>query len=171
MGWFDEQIRQRMCSDDEMLEDSLVGIAGAVLGTRISAAMKDDRIRAKCAIEEILKFYHVKPSEIPEDVKDINDQLEYLLRPCGIMRRRVKLEGEWYRDAFGAMLGTLKKDGTVIALIPDWTGCYSYRDEASGRQVRIDRNTGEGIAEEALCFYKPLPMKSIGIPEIGRAHV
>ena len=168
MGWFDEQIRQRMCSDDEMLEDSLVGIAGAVLGTRISAAMKDDRIRAKCAIEEILKFYHVKPSEIPEDVKDINDQLEYLLRPCGIMRRRVKLEGEWYRDDFGAMLGTLKKDGTVIALIPDWTGCYSYRDEASGRQVRIDRNTGEGIAEEALCFYKPLPMKSIGIPELMR---
>ncbi len=168
MGWFDEQIRQRMCSDDEMLEDSLVGIAGAVLGTRISAAMKDDRIRAKCAIDEILKFYHVKPSEIPEDVKDINDQLEYLLRPCGIMRRRVKLEGEWYRDAFGAMLGTLKKDGTVIALIPDWTGGYSYLDEASGRQIRIDRNTGEGIAEEALCFYKPLPMKSIGIPELMR---
>ena len=47
MGWFDEQIRQRMYSDDEMLEDSLVGIAGAVLGTRILTAMKDDRIRTK----------------------------------------------------------------------------------------------------------------------------
>lgn len=168
MGWFDEQIRQRMCSDDEMLEDSLVGIAGAVLGRRILTAMKDDRIRTKNAIDEILKFYHVKSSEIPEDVKDLNDQLEYLLRPCGIMRRRVKLEGQWYRDAFGAMLGTAKEDGRVIALIPDGTGGYSYLDESSGRRIKLDKNTGEGIAEEALCFYRPLPMKPIGIPELMR---
>lgn len=166
MGWFDEQIRQRMYSDDEMLEDSLVGIAGAVLGTRILTAMKDDRIRTKNAIDEILKFYHVKTSEIPEDVKDINDQLEYLLRPCGIMRRRVKLEGEWYRDAFGAMLGTRKEDGRVIALIPDRTGGYRYLDETSGRRVKLDRNTKREIEEEALCFYKPLPVKPIGIPEL-----
>ncbi len=166
MGWFDEQIRQRMYSDDEMLEDSLVGIAGAVLGTRILTAMKDDRIRTKNAIDEILKFYHVKTSEIPEDVKDINDQLEYLLRPCGIMRRRVKLEGEWYRDAFGAMLGTRKEDGRVIALIPDRTGGYRYLDETSGRRIKLDRNTKREIEEEALCFYKPLPVKPIGVPEL-----
>ena len=168
MGWFDEQIRQRMCSDDEMMEDSLAGIAEAVLGTRISAAMKDDRMRTKNAIDEILKFYHVKSSEIPEDVKDMNDQLEYLLRPCGIMRRRVKLEGEWYRDAFGAMLGTLKEDGRVIALIPGRTGGYSYLDEACGRRVKLDGNTRERVEEEALCFYKPLPMKPVGIPELMR---
>lgn len=168
MGWFDEQIRQRMCSDDEILEDSLVDIAGAVLGTRVMTAMNDDRIRTKNAIDEILKFYHVKSAEVPEDMKDMNDQLEYLLRPRGIMRRRVKLEGEWYRDAFGAMLGTEKESGRVVALIPDRMGAYRFPDENSGKWVKVDKNTKDRIGNEAFCFYKPLPMKPIGIPELMR---
>lgn len=54
----------------------------------------------------------------------------------------------------------------MIALIPDRTGGYRYLDETSGRRVKLDRNTKREIEEEALCFYKPLPVKPIGIPEL-----
>ena len=38
MGWFDEQIKQRKKNDEELFEEAFAGIAGAVLGSRMSAA-------------------------------------------------------------------------------------------------------------------------------------
>ena len=106
MGWFDEQIKQRKKTDDALFEEAFVGIADAVLGSRLSAAFKSDEAKAQGAIEEILKYYKVKAREVPDSVKGLEDRLEYLLRPYGIMRRRVELQKGWYAEAIGAMLGT-----------------------------------------------------------------
>ncbi len=91
MGWFDEQIKQRKKKDDDVFADSFVNIAGAVMGSRVSAALNDERQIAKNAFDEILRFFRVKTREIPDNIKDRNEQLEYLLRPYGIMRRAVTL--------------------------------------------------------------------------------
>ena len=58
MGWFDEQIRQRKGSDQEVFEDSIFRMASIVLGSRQAGALKDERIVTKAAIDEILKYYH-----------------------------------------------------------------------------------------------------------------
>ena len=105
MGWFDEQIRQRKLSDQEIFEDSIFRMASAVLGRQGAGAPGDERIVTKAAIDEILKFHHIKPAEFPEEIRDVDEQLEYALRPHGIMRRRVLLEEDWYRTAFVPMLG------------------------------------------------------------------
>ena len=105
MGWFDEQIKQRREADNAVFEDSFLNMAGAVMGRRMSEALNDDRQKAADAIGEILKYYHVKPQEVPETVTDMNEVLEYLLRPSGIMRRNVNLDKGWYHDAVGAMRG------------------------------------------------------------------
>jgi hypothetical protein len=109
MGWFDEQIKQRKENDESIFSDSFVNIAGAVMGSKVSAALNDNKQITKNAIDEILKYYRVKSREIPDNVKDMNDQLEYLMRPYGIMRRTVHLEKGWYKDAIGAMLATKKE--------------------------------------------------------------
>ena len=44
------------------------------------------------------EYYGVKPQELPDNLRDLNGQLEYLMRPAGIMRRTVTLEKGWYRD-------------------------------------------------------------------------
>ena len=92
MGWFDEQIKLRKQSDDDAFADSFVKMAGAVMGEKVLASLNDDRIVAKNEIDEILKFYHVKSREVPDSIEDMNEQLEYLMRPYGIMRRTVYLE-------------------------------------------------------------------------------
>ncbi len=92
MGWFDEQIRQRKLSDDEVFADSFADIAGAVAGRGFSDALKSDRRAASDAIGGILEFYHIKFREPPKNITDINEQLEYLMRPYGVMRRTVRLE-------------------------------------------------------------------------------
>lgn len=168
MSWFEEQIRQRKQADDEAFEDSFLQIAGAVMGRRMSAALNDNRQITEDAIGEILHYYHVKPKEVPESIKDMNEVLEFLMRPSGIMRRSVRLDKGWYNDAVGAMLGTRKDDGSVVALIPSGLNGYCFFDRDSGKAVRINRKNEDLIETEALAFYKPFPMQKMNIGKLLR---
>lgn len=168
MGWFDEQIKQRKRNDDDIFSEAFVGIADAVLGSRLSSAYASDEDKAEDAIGEILKYYHVKPREVPASVKGLQDQLEYLLRPYGIMRRRVTLEKGWHRDAIGAMLTTRKDDGTVTALIPRGLSGYAYFDNTEGKWVKITGQNEKRFEAEAICFYKPFPLKKLTVPVLMR---
>lgn len=166
MGWFDEQIRERIQSDDDSFSSAFASMSSLVMGKRITRALTEDRVHAENAIGEVLKYFHVKRVELPENIKDINEQIEYLMRPSGIMRRTVILEGEWYEDAVGAMLGSLKDDGTPVALIPSGLKGYKYYDSRSEKWVRITKKTASLIDEEAITFYKPLPLKKIGVKDL-----
>ena len=166
MGWFDEQIRQRKLSDQEILEDSLFRMASAVLGKQRAGLLDDERIVAKAAIDEILKYFHYKPTEIPSEIRDFDEQLEYCLRPHGLMRRAVQLEDGWYKDAFGPMLAFRKEDGAAVALLPKPSFGYTFRDPASGNKVSLNKSTASQFEKEAICFYRPLPLKQLGIPDL-----
>ena len=164
MGWFDEQIRQRMQYDDDAFSDAFAGMAAAVMGKKMGQAFLDQRIQTRNAIDEILKYYHVKPAELPDGITDLNDQLEYLMRPAGIMRRSVTLDEKWYRHAMGAMLA-LRKDGGVVALLPSGISGYEYYE--NGRKVRLNEKTAALLEDEALCFYKPFPQRQIGLRDLA----
>ena len=166
MGWFDEQIRQRKLSDQEIFEDSLFRMASAVLGKQRAGVLDDERIIAKAAIDEILKYYHCKIAEVPDEIRDLDEQLEYCLRPHGLMRRSVKLEKGWYRDAFGPMLAFRKEDGMAVALLPKPFLGYTFRDPVSGEKTDLNRKTAAQFEADAICFYRPLPLKKLGIPDL-----
>ena len=168
MGWFDEQIKQRKQNDQDVFADAFINIAGAVMGSRLSTALNDERQQMKNAFDEILRFYHINTKEIPDNITDRNEQLEYLLRPHGIMRRTVTLSKGWYKDAIGAMLGIRKSDGMVVALIPTGFSGYRYRDMETGKHVKINGKNQELFEEEAIAFYKPLPLKELGISDLMR---
>ena len=167
MGWVDEQIRERKQYDDEAFSEAFANMASAVMGKRISAAVSDDRRAAKDAIDDILKHYHIKSREIPDSISDVNEQLEYLLRPYGIMRRTVRLEDGWYRDAIGAMLGFFRESGKAVALIPGGLSGYTYFDPETGRRKRIDRKNQHLFGEEAIVFYKPFPLKKLSLSALA----
>ncbi|MBQ9384141.1 MAG: NHLP bacteriocin export ABC transporter permease/ATPase subunit [Ruminiclostridium sp.] len=168
MGWFDEQIKDRMRADNEVFEDSFIRAAGVIMGRKLSAAMNDQRQATTDAIGEILKCYHIRPREVPDSITDMNDTLEFLLRPHGIMRRNVELEKGWYKDASGPMIGTLKEDGSIVALIPTGMTHYSYFNVKSGKRVTLNSKTEKLIDKEAIAFYKPFPSKKIGIAGLLR---
>lgn len=151
-----------------MFSEAFVGIADAVLGSKMSAAFSTDEAKAQGAIEEILKFYKVKPREIPDTVKGLNDRLEFLLRPHGIMRRNVNLDKGWYKDGIGAVLGTRKDDGSVVAFIPKGLSGYVYFDAATGKWVRLNKKTEALFEDEGICFYKPFPLKKLTIATLMR---
>lgn len=166
MGWFEQQIKQRKISDQEIFEDSFLQVASAVLGDREVRKIDDDRYFSKEAIDEVLKYFHKKPVEIPDSITDFDEQLEFALRPHGIMYRNVKLEKDWYKDSFGPVLAFYKEDKTAEAFIPDVLYGYKYSDNESGKKTRLDSRTMDLFEEDGICFYRPLPLKKLEISDL-----
>ena len=169
MSWFEEQLKIREQSDNADFADALDSIAGAVMGTRLRDALSLDEI-AGSAIEEILKFYHhkAKTEELPPQLKTVEEQIEYRMRPFGIMSRSVTLDDGWYRHAVGAMLGTLKEDGSAAALIPGRFSGYVLKNLRTGKQIRLNGKTEKLLDKEAVCFYESFPQKALTVADLVR---
>ena len=163
MSWFEEQIKLRKKRDEENLSDAIEDIASSVLHKR--KASFDNSKAIKNALDEILRYNHIKTREIPDGVDSLEDQIDYLFRPCGIMRRSVKLQKGWYKNAAGPYIG-FKKDGTVVAFIPNAISGYSWIDRETGKKIRINSKNEDLFEENAICFYKPFPAKKLSISSL-----
>ena len=166
MSWFVEQIKTRIKNDQEGLEASFIQLSSVVMGKAVlNTSLKSEREKAKNAIEDILSFYHVPKAEVPASMTEVEDILEFLLRPSGVMRRKVTLTGDWYTNGIGALLAQ-NADGDMIALIPDGLSGYRFIDYETGKTVKVTEKNKDQIQPEAMCFYKPLPLKAIGIKDL-----
>ena len=166
MSWFDEQIHHRDRSDQEIMEDSLLHIASSVLGRGKARKLRDKQTATRYALEEILRYYEIKSEEIPEEITELEDQLEMYLQPHGLMWRRVELEGKWYRDSMGPVLTFRKDNDNTVALLPGRFFGYYYRDPETGIMHRINSTNASLFSEEGLCFYTPLPLKKLGVRDL-----
>ena len=166
MGWFENQIEERRNADQQILEDSFMKVAGVVLGSGDAERIIDERIITKTSIDEILKYYHCKPVDVPDEITDTEEQMDYCLRIYGFMRRDVRLEPGWYKDAYGPILAFTKEDGLPVALLPGKIRGYTFTDPKTGTHKRLDSKTSALFSEEAICFYRPLPLKKLGIIDL-----
>ena len=166
MGWFENQIEERRRADQERLEDAYVRIAGVILGESSAFQINDAGIITKEAIDEILKYCHCKPVEVPPEISGTEEHLDYCLRPHGIMKREVELTEGWYQDAYGPILAFTAKDQVPTALLPGHLGGYYFHDVSSGKRVRLTKETAALFDKRAYCFYTPLPQRAIGIPDL-----
>ncbi len=167
MNWFEEQLRSREDSDNADFADAIDSIANAVMGNRLREALSQHEI-AGSAIDEILKYYHckIKTDPLPKGVETLHEQLEYRMRPYGIKYRSVTLDRGWYHHAVGAMLGTLREDGSAVALIPGRLSGYRLINIKTGKQMKLNRKTEKLIDNEAVCFYEPLPQKALTVTDL-----
>lgn len=63
------------------------------------------------------------------------------------------------------MLGKLKT-GEAVALLPDKLGMYGFYNPNTQKKVRLNRKTQELLEEDSYCFYKPFPLKKIGVRDL-----
>ena len=162
MGWFNDQIQDRKLKDNEALENAYTEVVSAVLGKKAGATSAEKMVQG--AVEDILRYFHLTASEVPENITKKEEQLEYLLRPHGIMTRRVELTEGWYKDCAGPLLGMNVADGSAVALIPGKFGGYFYTDTA-GKCVKLNKKTAKNIGLEAVCFYKPFPLRPMDLSD------
>ena len=167
MGWFDEQIEYRKKRERELLTDSFENIARSVTGRRVRSALEDEA-DVSDAVSGLFRYFGLKEKEIPQNVRGLRDRLDYLLSSTGVLYREVILTKGWHADAMGAMIGTLKEDGVVVALLPSELGGYEYTDPKTGARVSVTAAEEKHISEEALCFYRPLPMRALNLRDLLR---
>ncbi len=158
--FFESQINQRRKSDDYMFQGAFSDLLSIIgMGTpKVSR-------QAKGAIEQILRYLGREIPSVPDSITELNEQLEYMLKPSHTMKRRVELHGEWWKDCMGCLLGSTK-DGNVIALMPGvWSGYY-YIDYEKGTKIKINKETAKNINVDAFCFYKAFPLTSLRIIDL-----
>lgn len=168
MSWFEEQIELRKSNDIEAFEDSCLRIAGSVTGQSLVSLLHSTREQASDAIGSILEYYHVKSREVPEKLTTIEEVLEFLLRPYGIMTREVTLQKGFRKDGSGAMLTTFADSGIPVALIPAGFSGYKYMDPDTGKMVRVNGKAEKLFSEDAIAFYRPFPTKSLTLKDLVR---
>lgn len=162
------QIKERRDFDDQRVSDSLLKVAGVVMGEETTRRAVDDSVAAGNAIGRIMRYYRFKVSEAPESVTDIYDRLDFCLRPHGVMYREVALRKGWYREAFSPILAFTKEEGTPVALIPGRVSGYWYTDPQTEMMVRLNASNAKQFDDRAISFYRPLPQKELGMSDLLR---
>ena len=165
MGWFNDQIEYRKKHERELLADSFENIARSVTGRRVSSMLNAEG-DVSDAVSALLRYFGVKEKDVPATVKGLPDRLEYLLAPAGVLYREVILKPGWHADAMGPMITSLKEDGTVIAVLPGDLGGYEYVHPQTGELTRVNAQEEKNISSEALCFYRPLPMRKLNVRDL-----
>lgn len=168
MNWFEEQIETRHKLDTADLEDAYTRLAASVVSSgRAPRFTLDDATVADSAVDAVMAYYGAEPAKVPDDITDPMDRVEYAVRPSGIMRRAVRLEGTWWKNATGAYLATTTS-GVPVALIPRFPSGYGYVDPVSHKKVRLNKTTAQTLQPEALCFYRPLPQHELSIRDVAK---
>ncbi len=162
MGWLDEQLNIRKKADEEMMEEALFSLSGVITGRQTGTTQKNTLLQTQHAMGDILAYFRIPMPELSETIQNLEAQVDALLRPSGIMHRRVKLKEDWYNHCIGPLLGTTKS-GHIVALMPKTWGGYQFFDVALGKTVTVNAKTASHIQDEAYCFYRSFASKPIGM--------
>lgn len=157
--FLESQIERRRKSDDEMFQGAFSDLLSIVGINALKAAKQ-----TKGSVAEILKYLGREVPDVPDNITDLDSQLEYMLRPSCTMRRRVELKGNWWKDSTGCFLGSTK-DGDVVSILPGaWSG-YFYRTP-QGEEIKVNEKTAKNLNVDAFCFYKSFPLRELKIRDL-----
>ena len=119
------------------------------------------------ALRQLLEAMNIKDYELEEDdLKTPEEQLVGILRPRGIMMRKIILKGTWWRECVGPLLGHTQ-DGRLIAMIPTRNGLgYEYRDKQGALRKINKHEMEQQLQPSAFTFTKPLPLRKLTLKDL-----
>ena len=165
MKWFEDQLKIRLQNDEDDFTGAFRDLSSVVMGDEAAnAGMSSPRQKIHNAIQMILKFFGTDIVQAPEGITDNEEYINYFLKPSGIMKRRVELNGKWWTDAYGPMLGK-SNGGDVVAIIPTTKG-YCYYNYETHKKTTVTASTAKNLETSAYCFYKPFPCREITVVDL-----
>ncbi|MER6414395.1 NHLP bacteriocin export ABC transporter permease/ATPase subunit [Streptomyces humidus] len=89
------------------------------------------------------------------------DPVERVALASRVRARAVRLDGRWWRDDVGPLVGRRALSGAPVALL--WRrGGYVAVHPATGRETPVEKANAEEFEPRAVMFYRPLPERSPG---------
>ncbi|MER7720951.1 NHLP bacteriocin export ABC transporter permease/ATPase subunit [Streptomyces flaveolus] len=89
------------------------------------------------------------------------DPVERIALASRVRTRAVRLDGRWWRDDVGPLVGHRALSGAPVALL--WRrGGYVAVHPATGRETPVEKANAEEFEPRAVMFYRPLPERRLG---------
>ncbi|MFJ4280339.1 NHLP bacteriocin export ABC transporter permease/ATPase subunit [Streptomyces massasporeus] len=88
------------------------------------------------------------------------DPVEQVALASRVRTRAVRLDGRWWRDNVGPLVGQRALSGAPVALL--WRrGGYVAVHPSTGRETPIEKANAEEFEPRAVMFYRPLPERGL----------
>jgi NHLM bacteriocin system ABC transporter ATP-binding protein len=89
------------------------------------------------------------------------DPVERIALASRVRTRAVRLEGPWWHEDVGPLVGHRALSGAPVALL--WRrGGYAAVQPSSGRETPIEKANAAEFESRAVMFYRPLPDRRLG---------
>lgn len=88
------------------------------------------------------------------------DPVERIALASRVRTRAVRLDGRWWRDNIGPLVGHRAVSGSPVALL--WRrGGYVAVQPSSGRETPVEKANAPEFGARAVMFYRPLPERKL----------
>lgn len=123
---------------------------------RTSSGYGDDAAYAACKLVADAAGITLTEPARSGAVSDRIDPVEQVAVASRIRSRAVRLDGRWWRENTGPLVGHRAASGAPVALL--WRrGGYEAVHPSSGRPTRIDEDNADEFEPRAVMLYRPLP--------------
>ncbi|MER6117780.1 NHLP bacteriocin export ABC transporter permease/ATPase subunit [Streptomyces sp. NPDC001743] len=125
-------------------------------GPTPAAGASDDAVYAACLL--VARDSGIVLGEPPAGgaVSDRADPVERVAVASRVRTRTVRLDGRWWREDYGPLVGRRAASGAPVALLRR-RGRYEAVNPLTGRRSRVDGSSAQEFDERAVMFYRPLP--------------
>ncbi|MEV6750926.1 NHLP bacteriocin export ABC transporter permease/ATPase subunit [Streptomyces sp. NPDC051214] len=137
-----------------------IGRSGRGGTRRTEARGGDDATYAACRLVADAAGITLSDAAQGGAVSDRIDPVEQVAVASRIRTRAVRLDGRWWRENAGPLVGHRAASGAPVALL--WRrGGYESVHPTSGRRTRIDKTNAEEFEPQGVMFYRPLPERAL----------
>ena len=136
-------------------DHTLLASFGKRGGKRTTAADADAGYAACKIVAEAAGITLSEPAQGGTE-SDRLDPVERVALASRVRTRSIRLEGRWWRDDIGPLVGHRALSGAPVALL--WRrGGYVAVHPATGRETPVEKANAEEFEPRAVMFYRPLP--------------
>ncbi|MEU0005151.1 NHLP bacteriocin export ABC transporter permease/ATPase subunit [Streptomyces sp. NPDC006314] len=141
-------------------DQTLLASIGKRSARRTTAADADATYAACRLVAEAAGITLAEPAQSGTE-SDRLDPVERVALASRVRTRAVRLDGRWWRENVGPLVGHRALSGAPVALL--WRrGGYVAVQPATGRETPIEKANAEEFEPRAVMFYRPLPDKRLG---------
>ncbi|MEV6505390.1 NHLP bacteriocin export ABC transporter permease/ATPase subunit [Streptomyces sp. NPDC051642] len=138
---------------------TLLASIGKSSARRTTAADADASYAACKLAAEAAGIALAEPAQSGSE-SDRLDPVERIALASRVRVRAVRLDGRWWRDNVGPLVGHRALSGAPVALL--WRrGGYVAVHPATGRETPIEKANAEEFEPRAVMFYRPLPERRL----------
>ncbi|MFE0388301.1 NHLP bacteriocin export ABC transporter permease/ATPase subunit [Streptomyces bungoensis] len=141
-------------------DQTLLASIGRRSGRRTTSADADAGYAACRLVAEAAGIRLAEPAQSGTESERL-DPVERVALASRVRTRAVRLEGRWWRENVGPLVGRRALSGAPVALL--WRrGGYVAVHPGTGRETPIEKANAEEFEARAVMFYRPLPDGRLG---------